>query len=54
MYPIKLASHSSQVHPPISPPPQKEKRKNTQVQFVLPLYSLEHGQSSCGQPLKNT
>lgn len=35
-------------------PQQKRIEKKTQVQFVLPIYSLEHGQTSVVSPLKKT
>jgi hypothetical protein len=49
MYPIILASHSSQVYPPtLTPLPSP---KIHQVQFVLPIYS-EHGQTPSGHTLE--
>lgn len=49
--PIILTLLSFQVHPAtLVPHPQKEKKtenKTHQVQFVLLIYSLEHGQMSC-------
>ncbi|CAO2617030.1 hypothetical protein LEMLEM_LOCUS16921 [Lemmus lemmus] len=36
----------------VTAPPKKNKRKNYQVQFVLPIYSQEHGQTPSGQSLK--
>lgn len=40
--------------PSLWPPYKKEEdeKKKYQVQFVLPMYSLEHGQTHSAQPLK--
>lgn len=46
MHLITLTSHSSKVYPPNLVPPH-------QVQFVQPIYSLEHGQIPNGQALKD-
>lgn len=50
-------SQSSQISPfsilvalPSTPKRKKEKKK--QIQFALPIYSLEHDQTASGQPLK--
>lgn len=52
--PITLSLFSSQVHPPTPVPPACPRLapKTQQVQSVLPVYSLEHGQTPCGHPLK--
>lgn len=50
---IAFISQSSQFHPYLPLwPPQKKRKKKYQVRFVLPIYSLEQGQTPSGQPLK--
>lgn len=56
MYPIILTSQSLQVHfPLLRPPPQNNNKNNkqkTHIQIMLPMYSLEHGQTPSSQTLK--
>jgi hypothetical protein len=31
---------------------EEKEKKNTEIQFVLPIYTLEHGQTPSSQPFK--
>jgi hypothetical protein len=56
MQSIIFPSNSSSVpSPTLAPSPKKKKnnKKIHQVKFVLPIYSLELGQTPSGQPLKD-
>lgn len=50
IHPDHTSSNSSQIHPPSLSLPHSQIH---QVQFVFPVYSLEHGQTPSSQTLKD-